>query len=76
MSETQRTWKVVVNSEEQYALFPNALPVPAGWSEVGFAGSQDACTAYVDQHWTDMRPRSLREALDREAGGPYRATPR
>ncbi|MEU5523800.1 MbtH family NRPS accessory protein [Streptomyces sp. NPDC047860] len=58
------TWKVVINDEEQYALFPAQLPTPGGWREAGFSGSEDECTVYVDEHWTDMRPRSLREAMD------------
>ena len=66
MSEEAGTiWKVVINDEEQYALFPQSLPLPAGWVEAGFAGSEDDCVSYVDEHWTDMRPRSLREAMDR-----------
>jgi MbtH protein len=58
------TWKVVINEEEQYAIFPDQLPTPGGWREAGFDGTEDECTAYVDEHWTDMRPRSLREVMD------------
>jgi MbtH protein len=57
------SWKVLVNGEEQYAIFPDLLPTPGGWSEVGFTGNEAECMAYVDTHWTDMRPRSLREAM-------------
>lgn len=53
---------VVRNDEEQYAIWPAGRPVPAGWSEVGFAGTEDECAAHVDQVWTDLRPRSLRLA--------------
>ncbi|MET8803380.1 MbtH family NRPS accessory protein [Streptomyces sp. NPDC004546] len=61
--ESTLTWKVVINDEEQYALFPEPLSTPGGWREVGFTGSEEACAEYVDAHWTDMRPRSLREAM-------------
>jgi MbtH protein len=27
--------------------------------------TKDECSAYVDEVWTDMRPRSLREQMDR-----------
>ncbi|MER7728134.1 MbtH family NRPS accessory protein [Streptomyces sp. NPDC096323] len=57
-------WKVLINDEEQYALFPEPLSTPGGWREAGFTGSEEACAEYVDTHWTDMRPRSLREAMD------------
>jgi MbtH protein len=53
---------VLINEEEQYSLWPEELDVPAGWTLVA-AGDIDECTAYVDKHWTDMRPRSLRIAM-------------
>jgi MbtH protein len=55
-------FNVLVNEEEQYSLWPEPLDVPAGWTPMA-AGDLDECTAYVDTHWTDMRPRSLRTAL-------------
>ncbi|MFD5556870.1 MbtH family protein [Streptomyces sp. NPDC059578] len=54
---------VVVNDEEQYSLWPTFADIPAGWRAVFGEESRAACLAYVDQHWTDMRPRSLREAM-------------
>jgi MbtH protein len=62
-AKTQQ-WTVLINQEEQYGLFPQDLTVPAGWREAGFSGSEEACVAYVDQHWTDMRPASLRKAME------------
>ncbi len=38
--------------------------VPAGWYRVGNEGSKEECSAYVDEVWTDMRPRSLRERME------------
>lgn len=58
------TWTVLVNDEEQHGLFPADRPAPGGWREAGFTGTEEECTAYVDEHWTDMRPLSLRRALD------------
>ncbi|MFJ9106245.1 MbtH family protein [Streptomyces sp. NPDC102405] len=52
--------RVVVNDEEQYALLPARTPLPAGWREAGCSGSKDDCLAYVEEHWRDMRPLSLR----------------
>ncbi|GAA1606775.1 MbtH family NRPS accessory protein [Kribbella hippodromi] len=56
--------KVLVNDEEQYSLWPDYLTVPAGWKETGVSGSKDDCLAYVNEVWTDMRPRSLRVQMD------------
>ena len=52
---------VVVNHEEQYSVWPVDRPVPAGWREAGFTGTRDECLAHIDEVWTDMRPRSLRD---------------
>jgi MbtH protein len=54
---------VLVNDEEQHSLWPEFVDVPAGW-RVGFgAAGRAECLAYVEQHWTDIRPRTLRDAL-------------
>ena len=58
---------VVVNDEQQYSIWPEALPLPAGWTAAGQRGSKAECLARVEQVWTDMRPLSLREFL-RERG--------
>ncbi|QYC41592.1 MbtH-like protein [Nonomuraea coxensis DSM 45129] len=54
------THLVVVNHEEQYAIWPAGRAVPDGWSATGFAGDRESCLAHVEQVWTDMRPKSLR----------------
>jgi MbtH protein len=55
---------VVVNDEDQHSLWPAFAAVPAGWRSVfGQAGRQE-CLKYVEDNWTDMRPRSLRIAMD------------
>ena len=53
---------VVLNDEEQYSIWPADRPIPAGWRREGFAGTREACLAHIDAAWTDMRPRSVREA--------------
>jgi len=57
---------VLVNGEEQHSLWPTFKQVPGGWSIVfGAEGgaSRQACLDYVDENWTDMRPKSLRERM-------------
>lgn len=61
--EDRRTYEVVVNDEEQYSIWPDGSPPPAGWRVTGFAGPRAACLAHIDETWTDLRPRSLREWL-------------
>ena len=56
------TYHVVVNDEEQYSIWAGDRPAPAGWHDVGVAGTKDECLTHIETVWTDMRPRSLREA--------------
>jgi MbtH protein len=65
--DDQDRYQVLRNDEEQYSLWPLDLDVPAGWQPVGKEGTRDECSAYVDEVWTDMRPRSLRERMDAAA---------
>lgn len=62
-------FKVLVNHEEQYSLWPDYKVVPTGWRETGQHGSKAECLAYVEREWTDMRPLSLRQAMDAQAAG-------
>lgn len=62
-SESVGRWTVLVNSEGQHGLFPASRPAPGGWRATGMTGTEDECVAYVDAHWTDLRPESLRLAM-------------
>jgi len=58
------TFRVLRNDEEQYSLWPAAKEIPAGWISVEGPASKERCLAFVEANWTDMRPRSLREAMN------------
>jgi MbtH protein len=60
-------YQVLLNDEEQYSLWPANREIPTGWRPDGFQGTKEECTAHVDEVWTDMRPRSLREAMAEQA---------
>ncbi|MET9255201.1 MbtH family protein [Streptomyces sp. NPDC048182] len=57
-------YKVVLNDEEQYSIWPADRESPAGWHEAGQRGPKSDCLQWIEATWTDMRPRSLREAMD------------
>ncbi len=57
-------FRVLINAEEQYSLWPADLPVPGGWTETGVCAGKEECDRYLEETWTDMRPKSLRIALD------------
>ncbi|MFH8568025.1 MbtH family protein [Streptomyces sp. NPDC017993] len=50
---------VLVNDEGQYSLWPSFAEVPAGWDVAHAEDSRQACLDHIEEHWTDMRPRSL-----------------
>lgn len=54
---------VLLNDAEQYSLWPAGKAIPAGWRAVGEPASKDACLAYIEANWTDMRPKSLRDFM-------------
>ncbi|GIX47818.1 MAG: antibiotic synthesis protein MbtH [Candidatus Tectimicrobiota bacterium] len=56
-------YKVVVNDEEQYSIWPAAQANPPGWRDAGKEGSEEECLAYIEAVWTDMRPLSLRRQM-------------
>jgi MbtH protein len=55
---------VLVNAEGQHSIWPSAKAAPDGWTQVAAAASKAACVAFIEAHWTDMRPQSLRTAMD------------
>lgn len=59
------TYVVLCNHENQYSLWPTLVEVPAGWNPVCPEGTREACLQYVKEHWTDMRPQSLIDAMNR-----------
>ncbi|MCF3142470.1 MbtH family protein [Streptomyces platensis] len=50
---------VLVNEEGQHSLWPAFAEVPAGWAVVVSDADRAAAVAYVDENWTDMRPKSV-----------------
>ncbi|HXP19117.1 MAG TPA: MbtH family NRPS accessory protein [Streptosporangiaceae bacterium] len=54
---------VVINDEERYSIWWAHRDPPAGWHPTGFRGKKAACLAHIDEVWTDMRPKSLRERM-------------
>jgi MbtH protein len=62
-----RTYRVVLNDEEQYSIWPTGRDLPQGWRAEGTEGTKEHCLAHIDEVWTDMRPLSLRRQMT-EAG--------
>ena len=65
--EDQTIYKVVVNHEEQYSIWPADRENPLGWRDAGTSGPKADCLAYIKEVWTDMRPLSLRKKMEEAA---------
>jgi MbtH protein len=62
-------YRVVVNHEEQYSIWPDFKEIPLGWRDCGRKGKKDECLAYIKEVWTDMRPLSLRKRMEAQQAG-------
>lgn len=72
-------YKVVMNHEEQYSIWPEYKENPLGWMHVGKVGPKPECLAYIKEVWTDMRPLSLRKRMEemaKNSPAPPRPEPR
>jgi uncharacterized protein YbdZ (MbtH family) len=68
-------YKVVVNHEEQYSIWPADRENPLGWRDVGKSGPKVECLAHIEEVWTDMRPLSLRKQMEEMARQPVPPLP-
>lgn len=58
-------WRVVINLEDQYSIWPTNKEIPFGWKSEGTIGAKEECLNHIKKIWTDMRPHSLKE-IERE----------
>jgi len=65
--EDTAIYKVVVNHEEQYSIWPAERENPLGWRDAGKSGLKSECLEYIKEVWTDMRPLSLRKHMEKQA---------
>jgi len=67
MSQEERDdttiYKVVLNHEEQYSIWPADRENALGWRDAGKTGTKDECLSFIKDVWTDMRPLSLRKKM-------------
>jgi len=69
---TDVLFEVVKNHEEQYSIWPACKAIPKGWSAGIFQGPREECLDKIQDIWKDMRPKSLREALEKNGKSVHR----
>jgi MbtH protein len=68
-TEDKTIYKVVLNHEEQYSIWPSHRENALGWKDAGKSGTKAECLAYIKEVWTDMRPLSLRKKMQEQGLG-------
>ncbi|MGJ7608677.1 MbtH family protein [Variovorax sp. LT1R20] len=58
------SYRVLINDENQHSLWPELIEIPAGWKSIHGPATKSACLEFIEANWTDMRPRSLAKAMD------------
>ncbi len=63
-NEDTTVYKVVLNHEEQYSIWPADRENALGWKDEGTVGTKEECLTHIKEIWTDMRPLSLRKKME------------
>jgi len=69
-SGTDLVFRVVLNHEEQYSIWPADREIPRGWSDGQKTGTKSECLAHIESVWIDMRPLSLRNTMVQQESMP------
>jgi len=62
--EDKIIYKVVLNHEEQYSIWPADRENALGWRDADKSGTKEECLGYIKEVWADMRPLSLRRRME------------
>ncbi|MBV8846851.1 MAG: MbtH family protein [Bryobacterales bacterium] len=68
--EDTTIYRVVINHEEQYSIWPADREDAPGWKDAGKSGTKAECLAYIKEVWTDMRPLSVRKRFEAASAPP------
>ena len=55
------TYRILMNSDRQYSLWPSFAAVPAGWNVVHEADGRDACLKHIADSGADMQQHSAEQ---------------
>jgi MbtH protein len=64
--ENSTLYKVVVNHEKQYSIWPAHRDNALGWNDAGKSGTKEECLSHIKEVWTDMRPLSLQKKMQEQ----------
>jgi MbtH protein len=70
--DPEGSYLALINDEGQYSLWPAFAEVPAGWTVAHQESDRETCLEFINEHWVDMRPRSLIAAMAAPSREPGR----
>ena len=62
--EDTTIYKVVVNGQDQYSIWPADRENALGWNDAGKSGTKAECLAYIEQVWDEKKPPGLRHKTE------------
>lgn len=65
--DARARYKVVVNSEQMYSIWPVDRENPIGWKDAGRTGAKQECLDYIEEVWTDIRSVTLQDKMEEAA---------
>jgi len=65
--EDTSMYKVVLNHEQQYSIWPMDRENALGWFDEGKSGTKRECLDHINVVWVDMRPLSLQKQMQEQA---------
>ncbi|MEL6553022.1 MAG: MbtH family NRPS accessory protein [Cyanobacteria bacterium J06621_11] len=64
-SSNETIYRVVINNQGRYSIWPEYKEIPWGWQAEGKIGSRQNCLDHISQIWTDMHPLSLQKLVSK-----------
>jgi MbtH protein len=65
--EDKMIYKVVVDHEEQYSIWPADRENPLGWTDAGKMGTNQECQKYIKEVGKGKKSRSLMDEMEQRA---------
>ncbi|MET3132372.1 MbtH protein [Oxalobacteraceae bacterium GrIS 1.11] len=61
-------FRVLIDQEEQYAIWPERKAIPDGWTDIGVTGCKQDCLDHVELAWMDLCPLSCPHFIEQRSG--------
>lgn len=67
LSSQDPIFRVLIDEEEQYAIWPERKVIPDGWTDIGVLGCKQDCLDHVDLAWLELCPLSRTHFMEQRS---------